>query len=244
MTTKPRRPWLAAILSLMSGPVGQIYAGRLRRSIILWCVGAALLPAFAFAAMSLPINRAGVVFLLLCVVAFPIGIAADAFFLARRHRDAPLKAYQRWWAYLVAFAMFYSGNYLVAQLVRSFVAEAFVVPMRAMSPTIRSGERIVVDKFWRHPTRLRRNDVVVFSSAGPGSPFYVMRLAGLPGDTIEMVDDRLILNGSDVGDQHAFIDSNFPAYPEKATMTPGKPRVFQHLQCFASVVDTALDTKV
>ena len=41
----PRRPWLAALLSLLlGGPVGQIYAGRFRRSMVLWCVTAWLLP--------------------------------------------------------------------------------------------------------------------------------------------------------------------------------------------------------
>ncbi len=174
--TKPRRPWLAALMSLLGGPLGQIYAGRLRRSLVLWAVGAVFIPALAFATISLPIGRVGFAVLLLCLLGFPVFLAVDAYLIAKQHRHVPLKRYQRWWAYLIAFAAFAIANNVVAYSVRFFVAEAFVVPTRAMSPTILAGDRILVDKLWYQPTRLRRNDVVVFRSAGPHSPFYVMRL--------------------------------------------------------------------
>ncbi|MFV2065343.1 MAG: signal peptidase I [Pirellulales bacterium] len=66
-----------------------------------------------------------------------------------------------------------------------------------MSPTILPGDRILVDKSWCEPTSLRRNDVVVFRSAGPDSPLYVMRLVGLPGDQIEIANEKVLLNGEE-----------------------------------------------
>ncbi|MDP6468750.1 MAG: signal peptidase I [Pirellulaceae bacterium] len=217
---KPRRPWLAALMSLLGGPLGQIYAGRLRRSLVLWGVGAVLLPILAFATISLPIGCTGFAVLLLCMLGFPIYLTIDAYMVAKHRRDVPLRRYQRWWVYLLAFVAFAIANNLVAHTVRAVVAEAFVVPTRAMSPTILPGDRILVDKLWCQPTRLRRNDIVVFRSEGPDSPLYVMRLVGLPGDKIEVVDEKVLLNGKEWSDLNAVVDLDLPPYPELSNYGP------------------------
>jgi signal peptidase I len=218
--TKPRRAWLAAILSLLGSPLGQVYAGCFRRSVILWGISAACLPLLMFSLMSLPIGRLGVPFLLLFTVAFPIYWAVDAFRLARRSRDTPLKRYQRWWIYILLYGAIYTANYLVAHAVRSFVAEAFVVPTRSMFPTIQAGDRVLVDKLWTDPGKLRRNDVVVFRSAGPGSELFIMRVVGLPGDQIEIENERVRINGAAWNDVNGVFDVSLPPYAELADYGP------------------------
>jgi signal peptidase I len=172
------------------------------------------------AAISFPLGRLGFILPLLCIAAYPFCLAMDAFVLARQNRDVPLKAYQRWWMYFLALAAFYIANSLVAHTARSYIAEAFVVPTRSMSPTIQPGDRVLVDKIWCNREQLQRGDVVVFRSEGPGSPLYIMRLAGLPGDDVEIVNDRVRLNGVAVNDSHAFIDDDVPAWPELTAFGP------------------------
>jgi signal peptidase I len=172
------------------------------------------------AAVSLPLGRNGFALLLLCVIAFPFYLAIDAFFLAKRNRDAPLKSYQRWWVYILAFVAFGIANNVVTHAARFFVAEAFVVPTRSMSPTIQPGDRILVDKLWCRPERLRRNDIVVFHSEGPGSTLYVMRLVGLPGDEIEIIDEKVHLNGTAWDDPHSFITDDVRAWPDQTDYGP------------------------
>jgi len=171
-------------------------------------------------AISLPLGRFGFAFPILCLAAFPLFLAIDAYLLAKRNRDAPLKSYQRWWVYVLAFVAFAIANNTVANAARFFVAEAFVVPTRSMSPTIQPGDRILVDKLWCSPRRLRRNDVVVFRSEGPGSTLYVMRLVGLPGDDIEIVDERVRLNGMASDDPYSFISDDVSASPELTDYGP------------------------
>ena len=218
--TKPRRAWLAALLSLLGGPLGQVYSGGFRRSAVLWCVGALLLTLLAFSSISLPLGRFAFRLFLLCVAAFPIYLAVDAFLLARRNRDIPLKRYQRWWVYILLFLAFVAANYLVAHAVRSFIAEAFVVPGRAMSPTVQHRDRILVDKLWSHSSRLRRNQLVVFRTDGPNSPLYVMRVIGLAGDAIELKNERLFVNGIEADDQHAVFDGPLPTHIDIANHGP------------------------
>lgn len=217
---KTRRPWLAALLSLLGHPVGQIYAGRFRRAIVLWVVGSLLLPLLTLSFIALPTGRLGMGVLLLCVVSFPFYLAIDAFLLATRNRHVPLKHYQRWWIYVLALGAFAAASSGVAYTVRSFLAEAFVVPTRSMSPTIQPGDRVLVDKLWYATQSVERNDVVVFHSEGPDSPLFVMRVVGLPGDTIELSDEQVILNGSLWDDQYAAIDHDLRLSPELANYAP------------------------
>jgi len=222
LSQKPRRPWLAAILSLFGGPLGQIYVGKLRRSLCLWLVGACFFPVIAFCLITLPIGRISFNLLLMCVLAFPVYFAVDAFLLAKRNRHASLKRYQRWWIYVIFFFVFLSANNCVAHFIRLFIAEAFVIPSRSMSPTIQPGDRILVDKLWYDIKHIRRNDLVVFRSEGPNSPCYIMRIAGIPGDEIEIKNERVFINGTEWDDKHAVFKGLLPPLANFANFGPIK----------------------
>ena len=220
---KPRRAWLAAILSLLgSGPLGQIYVGRLRRSLVLWLAGLCLSPVLLLAAIGLPIERWGLLLLCLLIMAVPIYFAVDAFRLARRDRFRPPKRYQRWWVYVLFFAIFCVGNNAAAHLFRALIGEAFLVPTRGMSPTILPGERILADRLWYSRNRIERGDVVVFRSEGPGSPLYVQRVAGLPGDEIEIKNERVFINGAPWDDPHVVFAGPLPLFGEMVDYGPAK----------------------
>jgi len=89
---------------------------------------------------------------------------------------------------------------------RSAVADWNDVPTGSMKPTILEGDRIVVNKLaydLKIPyTRVRiaqwgdpdRGDIVVLSSPADGKRL-VKRVIGLPGDTIAMDRNRLVVNG-------------------------------------------------
>jgi len=222
--SKPRRAWLAGVLSLLgAGPLGQVYVGRLRRSLLLWIAGACILPPIvAFVAISLPIERPGLILLSLCVVAVPIYFAVDAFLLAKRDRFPPRKRYQRWWGYVLFFVLFCLGNNAVAHLVRSFVGEAFIIPTRGMSPTILPGERILVDRLWYGRAHVHRGDIVIFRSEGPDSPLFVQRVAGLPGDEIEIRNEIVFVNGAQWGHPHAVHVGPVPPFGTMVDYGPAK----------------------
>lgn len=89
---------------------------------------------------------------------------------------------------------------------RSAVADWNHVPTGSMKPTILIGDRIFVNKVaydlkvpftrvrlaeWGHP---ERGDLIVFLSPADGKRL-VKRVIGVPGDTLEMRDNRLIVNG-------------------------------------------------
>ena len=89
---------------------------------------------------------------------------------------------------------------------RSAVADWNVVPSGSMQPTIRIGDRILVDKL-AYDVRLplthvsllhladpRRGDIVVLDSHAANERL-VKRVIGLPGDEVSMRDNVLFING-------------------------------------------------
>ena len=95
----------------------------------------------------------------------------------------------------------------VVLLFRAFVAEAFYIPSGSMEPTLLDGDRIFVNKFvygLRIPftaTRLiegrqpRRGEVAVFMHPKEPGTDLIKRVVGLGGDTVEIRDNRVYVNG-------------------------------------------------
>ncbi|MBI82050.1 MAG: signal peptidase I [Planctomycetaceae bacterium] len=221
-STKPRRAWLAALLSLLGGPLGQVYTGHFGRGVLLWLIGTFLLPILWFLTVFLPLGRVGLMLLLLCALAFPIYLAVDAFLLARRNSGGPLKRYQRWWVYVLLFLVCVVANRAVTYAVRSFVAEPVVQPVRAMSPAIQAGDCVLIEKCYSSAERLRHHDIVAFRSDGLDSPLYVMRVAGLPGETIEIRNERVLINGVQWHDKCAVFEGPLSPHVDLANYGPLK----------------------
>lgn len=92
-------------------------------------------------------------------------------------------------------------------LVRAFLVEAFKIPTGSMENTLMVGDFLLVNKAAygaelpmfgaRLPgyTEPKRSDVVVFLPPHDPAKNYVKRIVGVPGDTLEMRDKVLYLNG-------------------------------------------------
>ena len=97
--------------------------------------------------------------------------------------------------------------FILALFVRTFVFENFKIPSGSMEDNLLIGDHLVVNKFifathadtplhalmpYRAP---RRGDVVVFKFPENPRRDFIKRCIGLAGDTIEMREKRLYLNG-------------------------------------------------
>jgi signal peptidase I len=74
-----------------------------------------------------------------------------------------------------------------------------------MLPRLHNGERILVNKlvYYGLP-HLARGDVVVFWYPNNPSQSYVKRVIGLPGETVEVRDGRVFINGQQL--QEPYLD--------------------------------------
>ncbi len=84
---------------------------------------------------------------------------------------------------------------IISLVVRTYIAEAMVVPSGSMIPTIKIHDRIIVEKVMPI-TELHHGDIVVFYPPVKieGVKKLVKRLIGMPGDIIEIKDGSLYRN--------------------------------------------------
>lgn len=102
---------------------------------------------------------------------------------------------------------------IIATVIRTFWFEPFKIPSGSMYPTLEVGDFLFVSKYTygysRHsfpfsfPTfkgRVwldlpERGDVVVFKDPNGSRIDFIKRIIGMPGDTVQMIDGRLLING-------------------------------------------------
>ena len=65
----------------------------------------------------------------------------------------------------------------------------------SMKPTLENGEKIMVNRFVYMVSSPKQNDVIVFVPNGSlNSHYYVKRVVGTPGDTVQIIDGHLYIN--------------------------------------------------
>jgi len=84
----------------------------------------------------------------------------------------------------------------------TFIVQAFRVQGTSMLPLLQDGERILVNKFVYRFWPIERGDVVVFWYPKDPSVSFIKRVAGRPGDTVEIRQGALFVNGERVQESY------------------------------------------
>jgi signal peptidase I len=110
---------------------------------------------------------------------------------------------------------------LIALFIRTFVVQAFKIPSGSMKPTFQIGDHILVSKFifgikipFVRKTLIpigdpKREDIVVFIYPEDRSKDFIKRVIGIGGDTIEIRNKKLFLNGLPYKDPNAVYSDDF-----------------------------------
>ncbi len=83
---------------------------------------------------------------------------------------------------------------VIALFINLFLAQATQVLGQSMEPTLHSTQRVVIEKITYRFHGPRRGDVVVIDSPEQ-SEMLIKRVVGLPGETIEVRNGRVHVNG-------------------------------------------------
>ncbi len=89
---------------------------------------------------------------------------------------------------------------MVAALVIVFIVQPVKVEGTSMLPRLHDGERIFVNKLiyydeYRWAPKIERGDIVVFWYPEDPSKSYIKRVIGLPGETVEVREGVVFING-------------------------------------------------
>lgn len=87
-------------------------------------------------------------------------------------------------------------------IIQKFYIGNFMVPTGSMIPTIIPKDRLFGNMVIYNFREPKREEVVIFKEPVENKVLYTKRLMGLPGEEIEIVDQRLIVDGKKVSDRY------------------------------------------
>lgn len=87
-------------------------------------------------------------------------------------------------------------------LIITFVYQPVRVEGTSMQPELRDQDRLFINKFAYHFESISRGDVVVFHYPRDPSKSYIKRIIALPGDTLDIDEGRVYVNGQRVDEPY------------------------------------------
>jgi signal peptidase I len=135
-----------------------------------------------------------------------------------------------------------SQSRVLALFIRTFVVQAFKIPTGSMEQNLLIGDHLLVNKFVFGPAMssleraalpmkaINRLDVIVFKYPEDPERDFIKRVIGLPGDTVELRNKRVFINGKQLDEPYVYYLEDPPPIPQETGMSgamqgSGDPRV-------------------
>ena len=121
----------------------------------------------------------------------------------------------RWQVILKEYAEALIIAFVLAMIIRAFFIQAFRIPSGSMLETLQIGDHLLVSKIvygvkvpFTDKVLVRfsdpgRRDIIVFEYPVDPSKDFIKRIIGVPGDTIEIRDKEVYVNGEKLDEPYA-----------------------------------------
>lgn len=105
----------------------------------------------------------------------------------------------------IEWILLIGGALLLALLIKTFLVQAFYIPSDSMYPTLKTNDRVLVNKLSYKLHDVHRRDIVVFTK--PENEVsdikdLVKRVIGLPNETIEAHDNHIYVDGRRLSEKY------------------------------------------
>lgn len=118
------------------------------------------------------------------------GVKGLNFGKRRKKLNLPLLKEIGTWAVEIAIVLVVSFVFVY------FIGHRAAVVGPSMNPSLENGEEILVNRFTYKVTQPKANDVIVFLPNGnTKSHYYIKRVIGVPGDTLQIKNGAVYVNG-------------------------------------------------
>ena len=99
---------------------------------------------------------------------------------------------------------------VVSWLIITFVTQRTEVQGSSMEPHLHNGENIMVDKLSYRFHDPERFDIIVFRYLYKKNTFYIKRVIGLPGETVQIADGVIYINGEPLEEDYGLEEITNP----------------------------------
>lgn len=101
--------------------------------------------------------------------------------------------------------------------IRLFIAQPFIVSGESMYPTFDTGQYLIVDQLSYRFNEPARGDVIIFKYPNNPSTFFIKRIIGLPGETLELSGNTTTI--IDETGKQTTLDESYVQMPRESVLT-------------------------
>jgi signal peptidase I len=109
---------------------------------------------------------------------------------------------------VVEFVVTILVAFLVAQSVRIWVIQPYVVPTGSMLPTIQLGDQVLANKFVYRFKTPSKGEIVVFDNPdpahNPGEDTLIKRVIAVGGEEVDLVDGKVMVEGVAIDEPYTY----------------------------------------
>jgi len=213
VNNKPRKWWVAGLLSLCEPGLGQIYNGQARKGLIFFAVSFLWMPLLIFCVNSNKIQLFIVLFVIFAVFYY-IAVIADAIYSGHKLKiNYILKKYNKTIVYIGAVIFVFVINTVISSYIKSNYIQAYKIPSKSNEPTLLVGDHILADQSLaaRDPGH---GDFIIFEYPPDPEKDFIKRVIAIGSDVVEIQDKVLLIN-------NMVINENYVIHSESRILSVG-----------------------
>ena len=210
MKKKRRIPLIAAVLSLVTPGLGQLYNAQILKGIIFFL--ASLLIPMILSLAGLQFQFYGLVVILLFSICLWLFIIGEAFFSAKKKKEVVLKRYNKWYVYLIIILLMLGTYIIPTDFIANIASEtlrfsAYKMPTGSMEPTLSIGDYLIVDFKYFKKNEPQTGDLVILQYPKDPTKVFIKRVIALEGEKIEIKDKQVYINDEAIQESYKVLKS-------------------------------------
>ena len=143
----------------------------------------------------------------------------------RKKKDEPADEQPTtWWKELLSWIQVLVTAALIAFVIDRYIIANSQVPTGSMETTIMPGDRVIGSRLSYKFGEPERGDIAIFIYPDDEKrgikTYYVKRVIGMPGDTIDIIDGKIYINGSDTPLDEPYLHEEMEAEPPQHYEVP------------------------
>lgn len=100
--------------------------------------------------------------------------------------------------------LYFAFILLLAWLVLRYVGQRTTVSGWSMYPALESGDSLIVDKISYRFREPERYEIIVFPYRYEENTYYIKRVIGLPGETVQIMNGEILIDGESLDENYGY----------------------------------------